>query len=660
MTEVEAQALAIDQRALLLYVIAQHLAQRRVQQVGGGVVQRGGVLNIGIDPGLHLSTDGQGAAGHHTVVQEGAAGLGGVAHIEAHVARLQVAGVTNLAAGLGVERRTVEDDHTLLAFTQLLDDLAVLIKSNDAGAAFGGVVAGELGRHVDLDQGVVVQAEGAGGAGTLTLGFHLALEACFVDGQLAFAGDVGGQVHREAVGVIELEHHVTRNHAALELGQVLLEDLQALLQGLGELLFFSLEHALDVGLLLRELRECFAHLGHQGGNDLVEEAAGGAQLVTVAASATDDAAQHVAAAFVGRQHAVGNQEAAGTDVVGHHFERRLLFVGAANGGGRSAEQVAEQVDLVVRVHMLHDRTDALQAHAGIHRRCWQRVQHAIGSTVELHENVVPDLDVTVTVFFRRAGWAAPDVRAVVIEDLGARAARTGITHGPEVVGGVRGTLVVADAHHALFGNADFLGPDVVCLIVAGIDGDPEFLFRQVQHLGQEGPGVGDGVFLEIVTEAEVTQHFEEGVVTGGVADVFQVAVLATGAHALLAAGRAGVGALFLAKEAVLELVHPRVGEQQGRVVARNQGAGGNSGVSLLFEEAKEGFTDFCAFHRFFHGNGGLKANACVKLTKRRQRAALYRALGLGAVCLCYRNRQLDGLQRHSQTKAVKTSFATHA
>ncbi|MNZ30367.1 hypothetical protein D3C78_476360 [compost metagenome] len=132
--------------------------------------------------------------------------------------------------------------------------------------------------------------------------------------------------------------------------------------------------------------------------------------------------------------------------------------------------------------------------------------------------------------------------------------------------------------------------------------------------------------------------------TGGVADVFQVAVLATGAHALLAAGRAGVGALFLAKEAVLELVHPRVGEQQGRVVARNQGAGGNSGMSLLFEEAKEGFTDFCAFHRFFHGNGGPEANACVKLTKRRQRAALYRALGSDAVCLCYRNRQLDALQ----------------
>ena len=53
-----------------------------------------------------------------------------------------------------------------------------------------------------------------------------------------------------------------------------------MLQGLGELLFFSLEHPLDVALLLLEFREGIAHLGNQCGHDLVEEAAGSAQLVT--------------------------------------------------------------------------------------------------------------------------------------------------------------------------------------------------------------------------------------------------------------------------------------------------------------------------------------------------------------------------------------------
>ncbi len=326
----------------------------------------------------------------------------------------------------------------------------------------------------------------------------------------------------------------------------------------------------------------------------------------MAAGAANDATQHVAAAFIGGQHAVGDQEATGTNVVGNHFQRGLAVVAAADGLGRGAQQVLEQVDLVVRVHVLHDRTDALQAHAGIHRRRWQRVQHAIGGAVELHEDVVPDLDVTVAVFFRRAGWAAPDVGAVIVEDLGARAARAGVAHGPEVVGGVRCAFVVADAHHALGRHTDFLGPDVVGFVVAGVDRDPELFLGQVQPLvgGQEGPGEGDRIALEVIAEAEVAQHLEEGMVARGVADVFQVVVLAACAHALLAADGAGIGALLGTQEAVLELVHAGVGEQQGRVVVRDQRTGGDSGMALLFEEAKEGFTDFCAFHRFFHGNGG--------------------------------------------------------
>ncbi len=230
------------------------------------------------------------------MVQVRAAGLGGVAHVEAHAGTLQVAAVTDLAAGLGVERGLVEDDDALLAFVQLLDGLAVLEQGDDLAGTRNALVAEEAGVAVDFHQAVVVHAEGAGGAGTLALGLHLALEAFLVEGQAALAGDVVGQVHREAVGVVQLEHHIAGDDAALELGQVLLEDLQALLQGLGELLFLGLQHALDVRLLLLELGEGFAHLADQRGHDLVEEGALGAQLVTVAAGATDDAAQHIATA----------------------------------------------------------------------------------------------------------------------------------------------------------------------------------------------------------------------------------------------------------------------------------------------------------------------------------------------------------------------------
>jgi hypothetical protein len=39
--------------------------------------------------------------------------------------------------------------------------------------------------------------------------------------------------------------------------------------------------------------------------------------------------------------------------------------------------------------------------------------------------------------------------------------------------------------------------------------------------------------LEIIAEAEVAEHLEEGVMARGVAHVLQIVVLAAGAHALL-------------------------------------------------------------------------------------------------------------------------------
>ena len=66
--------------------------------------------------------------------------------------------------------------------------------------------------------------------------------------------------------------------------------------------------------------------------------------------------------------------------------------------------------------------------------------------------------------------------------------------------------------------------------------------------------------LEIVAEAEVAEHLEEGVMPRGVADIFQVVVLAAGTHATLAAHGAHIVALLATEEAVLELVHAGVGE----------------------------------------------------------------------------------------------------
>ena len=307
----------------------------------------------------------------------------------------------------------------------------------------------------------------------------------------------------------------------------------------------------------------------------------------MAQGAADDPAQHVAAALVGRQHAIDDQEGTGADVVGDHAQRLVLQVGGGGQLGRMPDQGLEDVDLVVGMHVLQDRRQPLQAHAGVHAWRRQRYQAAIGLAIELHEHQVPDLDVAVAVLVRRARRATGDVRAVVVEDLGTRPAGTGVGHLPEVVRGVGRTLVVADAHDPLFGDADHVAPQRVGLVVVVVDGDQQALGRQLPHPGQQLPGPGNGVLLEIVAERPVAQHLEKGVVAGGVADRIEIVVLAAGAQAALDVGRAHVAALLRAQEHVLELDHARVGEQQGRVVARHQRGRGHDGVTLALEEFEE-------------------------------------------------------------------------
>jgi hypothetical protein len=110
----------------------------------------------------------------------------------------------------------------------------------------------------------------------------------------------------------------------------------------------------------------------------------------------------------------------------------------------------------------------------------------------------------------------------------------------------------------------------VCLVVLGIDGDGQLVLGQAEFAGDQGPGMGDRLLLEIVAEGEVPQHLEEGVMARGVADIVEVVVLAAGAHAFLRRGGARIGALLLAGEDVLELHHAGIGEHQasGRCAAR--------------------------------------------------------------------------------------------
>ena len=225
--------------------------------------------------------------------------------------------------------------------------------------------------------------------------------------------------------------------------------------------------------------------------------------------------------------------------------------------------------------MLQNGGDPLQPHASIHRRLGQLVHDTGLIAIELHEDVVPDLDVAIAILIWRSRGAAGDVLTVIVKNLSAGAARSGIAHHPEVVRSVARPLVVADAHNALSRHADRLVPDLVRLIILGINRDPQALGRQLVDLGQQLPGIFDRIDLEVVAKGKIAEHLEERVMPRGITDVLQVVVLAAGTYALLRRGGAHIGTLVETEENVLELVHPGVGKQQRRVVVWHQRARGD-------------------------------------------------------------------------------------
>ena len=84
-------------------------------------------------------------------------------------------------------------------------------------------------------------------------------------------------------------------------------------------------------------------------------------------------------------------------MVGDDLERVVAQIGAAGLAGSRANQLVKQVDLVVAVLVLQYRRQALESHAGIDPGCRQRPERTVLLHIELHEHVVPDLDVAVAI-----------------------------------------------------------------------------------------------------------------------------------------------------------------------------------------------------------------------------------------------------------------------
>ena len=120
-------------------------------------------------------------------------------------------------------------------------------------------------------------------------------------------------------------------------------------------------------------------------------------------------------------------------MIGNHPQGVLLEIVDPEYARRFVIRAWKQVNLIIAVHLLHNRCNPLQPHTGIHRGLGQRMELAGRVTVVLHKHQVPNFDVTIEVFSFAAGWTSGYVIAMIEENFATGPAGTGVAHLPEVV-----------------------------------------------------------------------------------------------------------------------------------------------------------------------------------------------------------------------------------
>ena len=523
-----------------------------------------------------------------------------VGDLEANLIGEDHAVVGHLAAHLGVEGGLVQYHNALHAGHQFLGQLVFhhqghYFHAGDRLDHVGAVIADELRLgHVlaKLHPGPSQVAQGLPGlAGPPALLLHELLELRLVQIHPLLLHHLQGQVNGETVGVVQLKG-VRAGEGLVPLLLVarehLVENFDAAVDGLGEVLLLHPDHLGDIVLPLPQLGVVALVLVDDGAAHQVEEGLVDPQQLAVAGGPAQQAAQHIAPALVGGQHAVADHKHGGADMVGNHPEGHVLLPALAVVGlgdlGHLVGDVHHRVHIEQGSHPLAHAGQPLQPHAGVDVLLLQLGVVVVPVVVELGKHHVPNLDIAVALTAHGApGPAAAVLLAAVIVDFGAGAAGAGAVL-PEVI-------LLAELEDALGGDADLLVPDAERLVVggggliAGKHGGVQAAGVQPHPLrgGQKLPGPVDGLLFKVVAKGEIAQHLKIGAVAVGMADVLNVA----GADALLAGGYPVARGLLLPGEKGLHGGHARVNKEQGRVVLGDQGEAGQAQVAFGLKELQE-------------------------------------------------------------------------
>ena len=272
------------------------------------------------------------------------------------------------------------------------------------------------------------------------LPLHLGGETFAVNCQPALLGHLFLFIQRQAIRVIELECRRSRQQAIHSGFRFVDENFFGYLERGGIAGLFVLHHS-------RHALDALHHLGVTGPHQFGREAG---ELIQVRILLTDEAGisnsaahdlpENIAAAFVRWQHPVVYQECRSPRVIRVDAERyvgfRVVSIGDAEQFGRAVDYGPDQICVVVRKLALHHRGDALQTHSRVDRRARQRGQDAIGRTLILHEDQVPDLDKAAAAVVRKMLSLASrfgGFGSEIVVDLRAGSARPRVAHLPEIV-----------------------------------------------------------------------------------------------------------------------------------------------------------------------------------------------------------------------------------
>src|SRR5262249_46406690 len=129
---------------------------------------------------------------------------------------------------------------------------------------------------------------------------------------------------------------------------------------------------------------------------------------------------------------------------------------------------AEQVRIIVALHPLHDRRNALQTHASVDILLWQRGERAIRGAVVLHKDEIPQLEKAISLATQDVLRPCPKLWSVVNMYFRTRPTGPSIAHSPEIV-------LFPHTHDALSRHTHLLVPNVKRLVIIAVDGDPQLV-----------------------------------------------------------------------------------------------------------------------------------------------------------------------------------------